>query len=300
MHTSKGETVKVSQLLALDRKNDLAVLATGRKTAEFLVVPAEPAKLGEACAVIFPLEAGKFGVSDGRLLARQVGIDRTETRQVDLWSVGISLSSPARTASPVIVRDGRIAGLLSHYRPSYAATSQRLALAIPETAIASVLARAREARQPLAFPSGDESERDTDAHKDPDFVGGVELQKRGIGRLQLGVPFCTWEAPEKPLGHEKRGDLLLETGDVAGARAIFEEARRIAPGRLDLRELLGLVMTKEGDVAGAIEFFQAFTVEVPNYWRICGTGWETVYYSPSARTMLPQHSGNGLNWSQIR
>jgi Flp pilus assembly protein TadD len=270
IRTSAGEKISGSRLVALDRELDIAVFATGKRAPGWLAVAEKPASVGETCAVLFPLN-GQILAADGVLLARRERLDRTYTRFRTEWSVALSPSSAARSSSPVITGDGQVAGILSAFRLKGGRPPQRFAFAHPETAIASVLARAREAKAALEFPPVSSSAHDTLAAADPDFIAGLKFTTAGdAARAVQKFRSVHAKHPQSPQVLEHLAGALFAMEDKAGARATMEEAMRMAPERLNLRIMLGSIMGSQGDIAKTTAHFEAMTAEFPNY----GEAWE--------------------------
>lgn len=270
IHTSAGEKINGSRLVALDRDIGIAIFATGKRPPGFLVVHERPVAPGETCAVVFPRDDQAL-VADGILLSRREKLDRSSTRFRMEWSLALSAASAARTCSPVITADGQVAGILYTFRMKMGTIPQRFAFALPETAIASVLARARESKETLEFPPVSGSAHDVLAAADPEFIEGMKLMNSGDAAGAI-PKFRSMHVnhPHSPQVMEHLAGALFATGDLARARVVAEEAMSMAPERLNLRSLLGTIIGRQGDLAKTTGYFEVMTAKFPKY----GDAWE--------------------------
>jgi hypothetical protein len=179
IRTHDKKEIEGARVMAIDPLTDLAVLATGkRKPPAYLSVTDQPVAAGESCVAINHMEAGIFKTADGMLLARRKGMDWSETRCMELWSVAVSPNMNGLIGAPVITRDGRVAGMCDFVGGSQ---WQRFNYAIPDEAIVEVLVRARAARKPLEFPKAGEISGSCEPAVigDPDYMEAMALTSAG-------------------------------------------------------------------------------------------------------------------------
>ena len=264
IRTSNKEEIKGARMMAIDPLTDLAVLATGWKTKAYLSVNDQPVAVGEPCAVIFHAGDGIFKTADGKLLARREERDWTETRFLEMWSVAVSPNMNGLTGAPVITRDGRVAGMCDLVEGS---PPQKFVFAIPEAAIAAVLARARAARKPLEFPKTGEIRGYGDLPDptgDPDYMEAMRLSSAGNQKAALEKYRAVLKRhPQDPIVMNRLACCLLETGNTDEARKIAEDAIRLAPDRLGPKLLLGAILDARTNSVKMISYYQDLTTRFP-------------------------------------
>jgi tetratricopeptide (TPR) repeat protein len=262
--TLNKEEIKGARLMAIDAMTDLVVLATGRKKQAYLQVHDKPVAAGDSCAVIFHAGEGIFKTADGKLLGRREDLDWSEARFLEMWSVAVNPNMNGLTGAPVITRDGRVAGMCDLVN---GAPPQKFVLAIPEAAIAAVLARARAARKPLEFPKVGEISRLAglpDPTGDPDYMEAMKLSSAGNRAAALEKYRAVLKRhPQNPLVMNRLASCLASAGNEDEARKILEDAIRLAPERLGLQLMYGNILQAQGDSVKMIRHYQDLTTRFP-------------------------------------
>ena len=274
IRTSDNQEIKGARLMAVDPRYDLAVLATGGKNRPMLAVHEQAVAVGEACAVLFPAGGSTLKTADGKLLARRAGLDWTESRLLELWSLAVSPQCNGPAGAPVITADGRVAGMYGFFGGSQA---QKFTYAIPESALTAVLASARAAKQALAFPQPGEIIDSGTANGfavltgDPDFLAGARLLGTGdlVGALEK-FRAALKRNPKNPVAMAKLASCLAFTGDTDEAGKVLKEAIALAPDRLGLPIALGEILNVRSDSATMVNYYQELTTRVPNLGKIRG------------------------------
>ncbi len=266
---SAGKEIPGCLLMMINPATDIAVLATGKKAPAYLAVDSRPAHAGESCAVIFGAGvAGKFITVDGKLLALRAGLDWTETRFIDLWSVGLNPNMHGLTGAPVITQEGRVAGMCDFVT---GVPPQRFVFAIPETAIASALAQAREAQRPIKFPREGEISV-YGVPSDPDYLSAMKLMSAGNFAAALEKFESALQSnPQNPLTMIQVASCRANIGDLTGARKILEDAIRVAPERLKVRLFLGRIIASQSESASSLAYFQELADHFPQSGDVWGT-----------------------------
>jgi TolA-binding protein len=274
IHTTKGEKIIQSSLAALDEVHDLAVFATGQKPPSYLKVSEKPRTVGERCALVFPLGMEQIKAADAKLLSRRVTLDRTGVRFIDSWSFALSLNSAARTGSPLVTREGDIAGIFFQFKAVDPTTRQRLAFAHPESTISAVLAKAHQSGKLLTFPQTSGIANDLTASSDPTFTEGIKLMQQGdqVGAAEK-FRISLSRHPKSPWVREQLIGCLHDSGDIEGAHQLIEESIRMFPGRPSFQSALGMILGQKGDLNSALAHFKAFTNAMPQHadaWKGLG------------------------------
>ncbi|MEO0017806.1 MAG: hypothetical protein RLZZ522_1089, partial [Verrucomicrobiota bacterium] len=274
IRTSDQQEIKGARLMAVDPRYDLAVLATGGKNRPMLAIHEQAVAVGEPCAVLFPAGGSALKTADGKLLARRDGLDWTEARLLEWWSIAVSPQCHGPAGAPVITADGRVAGMYGFFGGSQA---QKFTYAIPETALRAVLASARAAKQALAFPQPGEIIDGGTANGfavltgDPDFLAGARLLGTGdpAGALEM-FRAALKRHPKNPVAMAKAASCLAFTGATDEAQKVLQEAIQLAPDRLGLPIALGEMMNVRSDSATMVNYYQDLTKRIPNLGKIWG------------------------------
>ncbi len=290
--TAEQKTLTGTKLVAIDPLSDLAIVATGTRVRHFLEVRDLPAVAGDACAVVLQNGKGSLRSTDGILLAQRDILDWTEQRLLRVWSVALRPDANGITGAPVITREGKVAAMcdiVSGQPP------QKFVFAIPDTAIAALLKRARLDKSPVSFPKAGEISG-FGVPSGSEYVGAMKLLSAGNteGALQ-GFLAALKLHPDNPIVLRQAALCYANTGRPADASAMVDQALRIAPGRMDLRDLHGQFLSAQGDHRKTVAYFQELTASMPAY----GTGWGRLSESLLKADRAQEALQTSQKWTQL-
>lgn len=232
-----------ARLMAIDDSHDLAVFATDRSGDDFLELDMRPAKVGEACVVVYYGGASGFKANDGGLLARRSQPLRTEARLPELWSVGLNSKADIPPGAPVITSNGKAAGM---YDVAGNTWGQKFFWAVPEAVIASLLERARSSRKPIPFPTRGQISG-SGMPIGHEFAEGTVLESSGNAEgAAEKMRVALKKNPGNQLVMTHLAANVLAVGDFAGAREILEKARHLGFGNRSIQTAIARIDFVQG------------------------------------------------------
>lgn len=291
--TAEQKSLTGSKLVAMDPLSDLAILVTGMRPVHFLEVPDHPAVAGDSCAVILQNGEGSLRSTDGILLAQRDILDWTEKRLLRVWSVALRPDSYGITGAPVITREGKVAGMCDFISGK---PPQKFVFAIPDTAIAALLKRARLGNNtPASFPKAGEISG-FGVPSDADYAGAMKLLSAGNteGALQ-GFLQSLKLHPDNPIVLRQAALCYANTGRLADGSAMIDKALQLAPARMDLRAIKGQFLGTQGDHQKTVAYFQQLTASMPAY----GTGWGRLSESLLRADRVREALQASQKWTQL-
>ncbi|MCX6852063.1 MAG: tetratricopeptide repeat-containing serine protease family protein [Verrucomicrobia bacterium] len=266
IRSSTGEEMAHPELMAVDPINDLAVIATGSKPKAFLELEESFLSLFEAIVIPHLTQSGRMGVAHGRFFAQRPGADASNSRIVEVLSLGLAPTLPGTSGAPVVTRSGRAAGMCDSLT---VLNGQKMYFAVPGKPVGELIALARKTRRPLSFSKIAELmplNSPVVSMVDRDYAEGVRLISVGdfegaVEKFKVALK----AHPRNPRLMHLLANVLAKTEHYAEARILLEEARQIDPANLNTRQLLGDVIRKMGELDQAITCFGELTRDFPQY-----------------------------------
>jgi Tfp pilus assembly protein PilF len=206
---------------------------------------------------------GELTAVDGKIQARRDALNWSEAGYLNLWSVALRPSAEGITGAPLVTRGGRVAGMCDFTNNS---RGQVFAFAIPENALAAILAKARAALQPLPFPKpGEVNPRSNVAiNADPDYIAAMGFTDTGnLYAAEEKFRAALKSHPQSALAMGQLAHCVANHGDLAEAQKLLEAAIQLAPERVMAHVQLGEILTDQGDAAKTLKYFQNLVTKYP-------------------------------------
>lgn len=271
IHTADGQKIRQNGVLAFDEASDLAVLATKIIPPVHLPLAEKPVTESESCVVVFPLNVGQMRAADVKLLARREVFDRSGTRILPVWSFALSLNSAARTGTPLVTGDGKVAGLFFQLQAPDIQTRQRRAYAVPQGVIASILATAGKARQLMPIPAPGSTGHNLAASADSSFQEAIVLAQTGDAKgASAKFEQVLKRHPQSAWVREQLAACLFDSGDLSAAQTVLEDAARLFPNHPEFQVSLANLKARRGNLKEALSAFESLTKTVPQF----GNAWK--------------------------
>ena len=266
IYSSSGEELVHPELMAVDPINDLAVIATGSKPGAFLELEEAPLQTLDAFVIPHLTRSGRMGLADGLVLAQRAGVDASNTKIIEVLSLGLNPNLSGTSGAPVVTRSGRVAGMCDSLT---VLNGQTMHFAVPGKPVGELIALARKTRRPLSFSKIAElmpHNSSVVSMVDRDYAEGLRLISGGDFEGAVEKFRAALKAhPRNPWLMHLLANALAKTEHFAEARIILEEARQIDPMNLNTRQLLGDVIRKMGGLDQAITCFGELTKDFPQY-----------------------------------